>query len=592
MTTKKKSTDLSRRDLLRRSAVGAATVGAVSTGAVRLDHGPVQETEAIAPAVVAGGVGTSMAVGWALREYEVLGSDSPPEGLTADGLRSQSYNTARARLSNDESTFLLNEDIIEQLDHSLYADGKIAAIDGLNDQLQQSEVNGLAADAAREYAATIQGNLVRAWNEAARELRGMSETVHDHPDLNFRSVFTGNMSAGSGGYGSSEQPYPDYRFFEEREIELIDGSNIDIVTIAMDNEDSQRGDDGCMKYNFVEGKVQSFEHNASISTFVDVRNPGDGDNVTYMDRSSWLSIWNGIEDVTSNVTDGLTLYVDKVYSDVQAGELDTGELLTPREQARLTSEDEDFPQAIADLQALNISTDLEREAEIYFSDVEATAYGQLSYTGDTTLSVGTVDPDATDEEDEPIYPGTIYFTYDISQGEGVWSAYDNGVDGGTVTLTSEPFVETVYSVTTTAGETVSFTTDDLEEDESNGEWTVDLSNDLDDQITEVESIEYYADVDGTQYETIQLRDTFEIMDFTDSEGTSYDESDFQRSEPQTDDNYITEEEWQEQQERHEELIEQYEDAQGGGGITIGETSIPTELIGLGLAVAAAIGLIR
>ena len=73
------------------------------------------------------------------------------------------------------------------------------------------------------------------------------------------------------------------------------------------------------------------------------------------------------EDITTKMEDvrnGLITWVDGVYGDIQAGTIDTGELLTPREQAELTSDDEDFPQALADLQALNIAVDLEREAEI------------------------------------------------------------------------------------------------------------------------------------------------------------------------------------------------------------------------------------
>ncbi len=160
-----------------------------------------------------------------------------------------------------------------------------------------------------------------------------------------------------------------------------------------------------------------------------------------------------------------------------------------------------------------------------------------------------------------------------------------------LTFTADPFTDTVFHVYTVAGETVKVSADDFQEDHGD-EWTVDLSDDLDDGITEVDHIEYYAETEQTQYETIRLQEPFEIITYTDSDGDEYESADFERSEPHTDDNYITEEEWRDQQERHDELIEKYEDSQGGGGITIGDTSIPNELIGLGLAVAAAIGLLR
>jgi hypothetical protein len=102
-------------------------------------------------------------------------------------------------------------------------------------------------------------------------------------------------------------------------------------------------------------------------------------------------------------------------------------------------------------------------------------------------------------------------------------------------------------------------------DNDDGTWTVDLTGQLDNAITSAEEIKFYSETGETQYETIQLDQTFEIKGFTDSEGNSYTESNFERSEPQTDTNYITEEEWKEQQQRNDELIQKYEESQAGGG---------------------------
>lgn len=74
----------------------------------------------------------------------------------------------------------------------------------------------------------------------------------------------------------------------------------------------------------------------------------------------------------------------------------------------------------------------------------------------------------------------------------------------------------------------------------------------------------------TNYQTIPLKDEFEIITFTDSEGDVFEETDFQRFEAHRDDNYITTEEWEEIRENQERIIEnsaeEEEESNGGGGI--------------------------
>ena len=552
---------MTRRDLLRRSAVGAATVGAVSTGAVRLDHGPVQNSQAIAPAVAAAGVGGSIAVGWALREFEVVGSDSLPEGLTPDALQNEMYTRANERASSNKSTFVDNRNIIESgITFTAFSDAKISAIEGLNDQKSQDDIQNDGIAEIDDHETTILKNLQRSWNETAKQFESFVESASEHPDLNYEDVGKdGNIYVFDSGHSTDSSSIDGYEFHTET-YELPDGTEIDnhvIRVLATAHFDYY---EWSLHHSTMEDRDSSY----LTYGYKAVVDDADGEReVDYLVHNEWNSLVTEVQNAFDDVRDEFTMWLDHAYSEVQSGQIETGDLLTPREQAELTAEDEDFPQAIADLRALNVGVDLEREAEIYLPNIEATLYGQLAYTGDQTLEVGEVDPDATDEDDEPIYPGTIYFNYDISQGEGLWTAHDDALDGGILTLTSEPYADTVYHVETAADETAEFATSDLTE-EDDGEWTVDLSDQLENAIIDVEQVQYYADTNQAQFETIQLSDPFEIIDFTDSDGNSYDETNFERSEPHTDDNYITEEEWQEQQERHEELIQQYEDAQGSG----------------------------
>jgi len=525
---------MTRRDLLRRSAVGAATLAGVSTGAIRLDHGPVQNSQAIAPVAVAGGVGASMAAGWLLREGEIIGSDDPPEGLTGDAARRQAADTARARYSTNASSIVDYQTITDGMEHTAWEAAKNTAIEKLNEQLTQDEVEDAAVDAAAEYIVNAQKRFFRSWDESVQEWKNLFYMLQDHPDASVSDVFresydSSNYVIDAGGTTT---------------ITLVDGTEMEIEEMKMDEDDFNYDP------NYWDPSLGTTDttSEAVTCTYFD-------ENFNYLSRNPWGEVHEEIESLYSQIQDEIVTYVDNIYGEVQAGDIDTEELLTSRDWANMTSEDESTPNAIADLQALNVGVDLEREAKIHLPDVDATLWGQLGASADAELQVGMVDPSQQD--------GSIYLTYDVSQGQGEWSAYEEGIDGGILTFTNQPFDETLYRVHTVSEETVELTADDFEADGSD-EWTADLSDDLDDSITDVELIEYYATTEETQFETVRLTDEFEILSFTDSEGNEYDETTFERSEPHTDDNYITEEEWQEQQERHEELIEQYEDAQGSG----------------------------
>jgi hypothetical protein len=257
--------------------------------------------------------------------------------------------------------------------------------------------------------------------------------------------------------------------------------------------------------------------------------------------------------------------VNKVYGQIQEGELETEDLLTPRELANLTADREQFNQAVADLLALNIPVDLEREAEIRLENVNATVFGSLAVTSqpeDGITAGETIDP-ANREED-------YYLTYDVSEGQGSWSGYQEGVDGGVITFTQEPLPLLLYRIETATGETVEVTTDQFTNQEDSEQWTVDVSDQLENPITSIESVEFFAQTEETTYRTVQLREPFTVVTFRNSEGEEVEQASFTQTTPQTDENYITEQEWQEMRDRQEQLIEKYDQSknQGGFGFTL------------------------
>lgn len=528
----------SRRGFLRASAAGGAAAVGLQV------HSPVQRADAIAcggicigATAAAGGV----AAGWLLRETEVLGSDDPPEGMTPDALRDSAYKAARTRKSNNKSTFVDNRNIIDTgYRNALYADGKVASIEALNDQLSESEVQSAAANAAEAYASTVEKNYLKSWNESVRELKNLISSAGSHPDLSEGAIATAIFVNGDE-YPTSPPN------FGTRDVTLSDGSAFTVETIFYDGSGSSPGN--------ATGNIES----TGDDMFIRIDGGGSG-TVEYLNPNEWGPVWNKITTATDDVLTGLSTWVSNVYGQVQAGELDTSELLTPAELAEISGEKDGVAQAIADLQALNIPIDLEREAEIHIQEQDTTLYGTLAVTSEPSggVSAGdTINPANRDED--------YYLTYDLSEASGNWSAYATGVDGGTVTFTSDPFQSALYQINTTAGETAEVQASDFSAVDGAEEWTVDISEQVETAITDIDSVKFFSTVSETEWVTVQLDSTFDVVTFTNSEGTEVDSADFSQSTPQDDTNYITQEEWQQMQERNQELIDKYEDAKSGGG---------------------------
>ena len=572
-----------RRQFMRR--VGTATLGAGAAyyGGTQHVGSPVQNGQAIAPLVAVGAVGAvaagSVALGWALREYEVVGSDPPAEGLTADVLKNDVVTTIKTRRSTNASTIIDNANILDGVRNTAYADAKIAALEKLNQQETEANVLAAANAAINDYEDTVLGNFLKTWNESVNELLTLATAVNDHPDVGIGNVFTNDGSEvrmGSGNY--DDQGGTRSISAVERTHTTPGGTDITYQRVGY----KVKGTSGFGPVTIRWDPFNNWGEYHSGTQMISV-NIGNG-REDYLKRPEWSSMRSKIQSAFSDVRNNISTWVSNVYGEVQSGTIDTSELLTPREQAQIAGEEEGTPQALADLQALNIPVDLDREAEVYLPNPDATIYGQLSYTGSSQVEVGTINPNATDADGNDIYPGSFYLTYDISRGQGTWTEYNEGIDGGNITFTSEPYAETTFRVHTVAGETAEVTVGDFT-DNGDGTWTADLSGQLDNAITTAEKVTFEAQTDQTQYETIQLQDTFVIKSFTDSSGNEYASSNFENSEPQDDTNYITEEEWKAQQKRNEELIQKYEDSQksGGGGINLSALDafgLPGEIVGL------------
>ena len=545
---------MSRRGVMRTTAVGigaAAGVGALGSSAAPVAAVDWKDVGTIAATSVIGG---PIALGWALRETGILGSDAPPEGLTADTLKQQVYQTARTRKSTNASTIVDNQNILDGIENTAYTDAKIAAIEEINAGSSESAVLDAATAAIDSYETTVRKNLLKTWNEAVSEFRAIASTVSSHPDLLKTDVF---IAAGSdadnipNGNISFPETSADYTF-----------SNGESFTIKQLNV-------SVTDYSQYSRVVDPINYDAkSVDDYDGVFIRKGSETVSYLQYPVWNGIWTQMDTTFQNVRDGISTWVTNVYGQVQSGEVEISNLITPSVRAEMLSDEETEASAIADLAALNIPIDPEREATITITETSATLSGTI---GLTDTSDGPIESGTT--YDPSTFAGDVYFTADVSQLSGSWSAFNSGVDGGTITLTSQPYEGTVLNVTTTAGETVSVPATSWT-DNGDGTWSYDASGELNTTITEVDSVSYESADDQTQYETLQISKQFTVDKIENKEtGEEVTSTSFESSEPQTDSNYITQEEWNQLEQQNQELIEKYEESQttsGGAGGFLGD----------------------
>ncbi len=573
---------MTRRQLFRRGGAAAVGTAAVLGGgsAIAPRYSPIGRARAVAPLVLAGGLAGAAAIGWALGESDALGSDAPSDGLSGPALIEDTIQTARKRKSTNASTIIDNKNILKGVEHTAYADGKKKAIEKLNNGGTKQEVKSAATSHVSNYQVTVESNLLKSWNESATEFVNMYSQLNSHSSVTpdqVLEVYDTNWEQPLDKVALTDTTvtFPEGTSFTIKELDLEGTNNIGDPLSGVYGPESGGGSSP----DDIIVEVQSQD--------------ADEDLFTYLDVTNWVDIRNQLQTSFDSVRSGLQTWVDNVYDQVEAGELDTSELLTPRDLAEMAAGEDGVNQALADLMALNIPVNLEREAtiEIDRSNETVTAKGVLAPTSPPAdgMSVGTTyDPSSME--------GDVYFTYDVTQGSGTWSSYNATISAGVVEFTREPYSDTSYEINTAAGGVAEVSAADFTEDSSNGVWTVDISEQVTTVDTEVDSVEILAPDTETKYETVLLRDAFTIKKFTDSDGNEFTTATFDSNEPQTDTNYITEEEWKELQERNQELIEKFnEEKNDGGGPLFAGFSGGGGLAGLGavaVVVAAIAAVVR
>ncbi|QGN05840.1 hypothetical protein Hrd1104_00065 [Halorhabdus sp. CBA1104] len=582
---------LTRRSLLKTgagAAAGAAVVSGAEVGPLDLDTVSPTGEAAANPLVVLGGM---MAGAWALDEIGILGADDPPDGVSADLLRTDIKHTLAKRKSVNQSTIVDNQNIIQYIPEASLSEAKLAALDAIKSGATKDEAISAGKQAANSHFTTVEKNLLKSWNESVREFENILSKLDNHDSLSHSNIFNWDSIESSGDRFVSGSPSTG-----TNSTTLRSGESFDIKTIHIGLEVE---DDNNEHHN------TSGWWGVTNAEKYDLGNPRIPHNeVQYLRYNDWHSIWTSMQSTFDDVIDNITLWLDKTYDGIQTGELSPDEYLSATDMANMIGQNSSRAQAIGNLVALNIPGDYDREATVRLSD--GTTMKGFVATTDTTnvseLSAGTqIDPNATDDQGNALYE-TWYMAFRPETYIEPYDAYDSeyGIQGGEVRFTQDPKTtdehldiksQYDYVIETAAGESATINASEItEETDDSGDtyWAADLSGQLDSLITDVNRIRrVYAGDNPDTYQTKTIDQPFEIVEI---EGSGEVEIQ-QNREPQSDDNYIKPEEWDKMSEQQQEIIdriEELEEAASGGGINIpGLPSIPT-LPGMGIVGSAVV----
>lgn len=578
---------MSRRRMMKMTAAGAGAAVAGKSVSTFSGSAPIGTARAGVP-LAAVGFMVGVAVGeWALRRVtEYLDQGDPDGTLPADIVLNAVWDRIETRYSVNQSMFVDNMNIIERIGHVEFHEAKLAAFEKLEHDpaASQEEVLEAAENAASAHLVTVQENFLRSWNEAVVELYALWDMLDDHEDLDAEEdVFAHYHDEDGEDSLDRDRDIPPRTWFDgylqgpSKRFELYDGSEVECERPGIAGEDAGYGGD--TTWFWAPPELTSQDDNYDYAPTDRLRFPGiwlqggyDYDD-SFLAYNRWATVWNKLETQHDQLLDDISIWVSAVYNDIQTGELETGELLTPSDVAELLPEEEEGSRAVADLLALNYPVDLDHEYHILLNlDVaDVNMYGILGVSDEISVEVGdTIDPSARNEQ--------YFFAHDLADLHGEWAHFETGVDGGELVFTEEPLADVVYQIETGHGELVEVPYADLVENDD-GDYVVDLSQDLENPITEVEKVDFFADTDETQNATINLRNEFTIVSITDSAGSEV-EDPVQYEKPvetHTDDNYMTQEDFEEATAEWEDLVSRVEDEvgdNGDSGVGLGDWNLP------------------
>ena len=416
--TQKKS---SRRTFLKGVAavpIGAAGIGAMSAPASATDWDDVW---------LAGEGGRTSAVRYVVdRVQDHFGGLGSGDDY-ADAEFDSAYLQMRADIdiiqSGNDNVLTQAQNLTENAKSVGYQIGRSKLIERLNEGDSMAEARPTAEDAITEYFVPTQENIIDRWNVVMLQLELAVERGDELEDYSGSDIVEASLS-------DDLTRTPDFR---TEDYSLLDGS-MEVYYVHIDG--GEYNEDG--HYKIDDRSSPSFSDHTG-----ELYSPSNSDlgydrTDIFEQHGRWDNLLSDLNSKYNETIDELRDFADGIQDSYAAGDIDTEDLVTPRDLWEMSSDDSDNPYAAADLAGLGLEINQDSSVQIYLSEEDLTLEGDLFLSKspiDESVTVGNwYDPNlsrSTDEdgdpndtiedyeatEDDPIpLDGLAYFAYNLDEG--------------------------------------------------------------------------------------------------------------------------------------------------------------------------------
>lgn len=335
-----------RRGIGRRTFLKGATAGTLAFGIGSSEHiGVVGNTRAVP---VGGGIVSAKASAKAanylvssVKDFFTGPSVSSDKynSLSDSQLHTQVYQDAVEMQAVDESLITTMRNLLSNSQNAAFSDGKVAAIKSMNNGASLSTVKSDGTTKVDQFYKTQELNVLDHWEIQLQKCINIDSQI-DNSGLNTTNVIDLWKLTQSSVY----EKHPHYNSGSAggtRTYTLVNGTDIEV-----DKMNVNVGDQSTEMY---------VTPNASSSVMLFILPPGTQSKQILIDVRDYYKLLNDISSKHSSVVSELETWIDGVYSNYTAGDIDPTKLVNANDLSNAASDEEGFSYAGADLALLGIS---------------------------------------------------------------------------------------------------------------------------------------------------------------------------------------------------------------------------------------------
>jgi len=306
-------------------------------------------------------------------------SEQQCEATSAGTTQIDMVESAASMNQTEQELLVVMSNRLEDTRGIAYTEGKIAAAEALNRGANQSVAREEARQAIEEAYAVMWRNTLSRWGTSATQADYVHETMVNNSEGDWIYVTDAN---GDGGFGNKQT-----------------------MTVTLPNGESE----AFVSYSDADGNVISpVPANSSSSAGPTVRGdkvtvygPGKNASTTFANSETYGSLFDSMQSQEDQVKGNVGQLVSSLYDNYNQDEINTSDLLSPRELGEKASTSYNstgfYSYAAAEMASLGYGGDTQHAQTVEISTSTGTenVTGTVFYTGDDKpgLSTGeTVDP--------------------------------------------------------------------------------------------------------------------------------------------------------------------------------------------------------